>query len=308
MSEFERSKVSTVNEAILRRKFGDLYDWEKPLIKETVGPFNPSAFDGFSERLNLMLSEAHKALQSFNSADIAILHDRKLPDPEDKRTAWNDFLLEEVRGLLSKKPNWLIGGFGHPDYQADFEYWGQMEKYELHEALMLSVGIEPKHFGAQDLKNAEVKMQTTALIAPIEFVVRRHEQFLRKYPTGMYETVRVSPSFLYEWFTDIALTVHPRFLEALHNRVRGGKKNNSATVSIDVTNAKTDKREVDMIAQLFAAMAIDNYGYDPKAKRSPVPKEITVLAAEMGLSVTDDTVRKYLKLGSRFIPDDWKPS
>jgi len=48
-------------------------------------------------------------------------------------------------------PNWMLGGFGHPEYVADFEYWGQMAKFELHEALLLSVGIEPRHVEERDI-------------------------------------------------------------------------------------------------------------------------------------------------------------
>jgi hypothetical protein len=54
-------------------------------------------------------------------------------------------------------------------------------------------------------------------------------------------------------------------------------------------------------------MAIDQLGYNPRSARSTVPKEIAELASEMGMSVSDDTVRKFLKLGASFIPDDWEP-
>ena len=62
-----------------------------------------------------------------------------------------------------------------------------------------------------------------------------------------------------------------------------------------------------MIAQLFTAMAIDQLGYNPRDSRGPIPKEIAEIIAEMGLAVSDDTVRKYLRIGSRQIPSEWKP-
>lgn len=240
MSEFERSKVSTENEIILRKKFGNLYNWEKPQIQQTVGPFIPTALDEFSERRDFLLNEAHRALQTFSTVDVALLYDRKLPDPDGKRSEWDKFIGDEIGQHSRETPNWLIGGFGHPDYQADFEYWGKMSEYDLHEALMLSVGIEPKNFGEQRLKHAEKQMEKITLIAPVEFIVRRHEQFFRKYPSGMNGKVRASPSFLYDWFTDIELSVHPRFLEVLHNRVQSGRKTKGAAASIEVAITKTE--------------------------------------------------------------------
>lgn len=209
--------------------------------------------------------------------------------------------------MINKMPHWLSGGFGHLEYEADFEFWGQMEAFELHEALLLSVGVEPRHFDNSKLDQSAKAMKTKSLLAPIEFLVRRREQFDRKYPSGGYGKLRASPQFLYDWFTDVSLAVHPLFLDVLRRRVEGKASPQGSVSQVEVAPAKTDQREVDKIAQLFTVMAIDHLGYDPKAKRSPASKEIADLAAGMGLSVTDDTVRKYLKLGARFIPKDWKP-
>lgn len=70
---------------------------------------------------------------------------------------------------------------------------------------------------------------------------------------------------------------------------------------------KPDRREIDSVAQLFTAMAIDYLGYRPSDARSSIPKEIAELAASMGMTISDDTVRKYLKLGAKFIDPAWEP-
>ena len=72
------------------------------------------------------------------------------------------------------------------------------------------------------------------------------------------------------------------------------------------TAKRPDKREVDKIAQILTAIAISELGYRPGAKRSPIPKEIADSAANMGLEISDDTIRKYLKIGASFLPDDWE--
>lgn len=307
MGKFDKSKVNKTHEDALRRKFGDLYDWEKPLITDTVGPFDPTAFDGFATRLEITLSTALATLHELNITDISSLYDQEIDDPHANRVVWTVLLTDEINRLHKRKPHWLSGGFGNPAFVADFEYWGQMEEFDLHEALLLSVGIEPKYFTSEKLKASKEAMEKRELLEPIEFLVMRHEQFYRKFPSGPNGKRRVGPAFLYDWFTEVSMAVHPRFLQVLQSRALGQSIAVGEPSHVDASPAKTDKREVDKIAQLFAAMAIDQLGYDPKAKRSPVPKEITDLAASMGLEVSDDTVRKYLKAGAKFIPDGWEP-
>ena len=97
------------------------------------------------------------------------------------------------------------------------------------------------------------------------------------------------------------VATHPKFLELLRGYWQSEEKQEAATVL-----AKPDKREIDSIAQLFTAIAIDCLGDNPRSVRSPIPKEIADLASQLGMSITDDTVRKYLKLGGSFIAEGWE--
>lgn len=54
-------------------------------------------------------------------------------------------------------------------------------------------------------------------------------------------------------------------------------------------------RERDTLLKLVIGMAVEAYRHDPEAARSAAPGEIAGDLAKHGLSVTDDTVRKYLK-------------
>lgn len=58
-------------------------------------------------------------------------------------------------------------------------------------------------------------------------------------------------------------------------------------------------RERDSLLKLILGMALGGYGFDPKASKSPTPKEIADDLAAHGISITDDTVRKYLKEAAR---------
>lgn len=54
-------------------------------------------------------------------------------------------------------------------------------------------------------------------------------------------------------------------------------------------------RETDTLLKMVIGMAIDAYRYDPKAGKSTVPREIADALTELGIEVSDDTVRKWLK-------------
>lgn len=62
------------------------------------------------------------------------------------------------------------------------------------------------------------------------------------------------------------------------------------------------------LLKLVIGMAIKGYGYDPAASKSSVPKEIADDLSKIGdLDVSDDTVRKYLKLAvSEVLSQDTK--
>ena len=47
--------------------------------------------------------------------------------------------------------------------------------------------------------------------------------------------------------------------------------------------------------KIIIAMAINGYGYDPLSSKSEIPTELEGDISSLGMSVSDDTIRKYLK-------------
>lgn len=69
-------------------------------------------------------------------------------------------------------------------------------------------------------------------------------------------------------------------------------------------NTNGSVRERDTLLKLFIGMAVEQYAYDPKPSRSPVAAQIAGDVASTGLSVDEDTIRKYLKLGAELLPGE----
>lgn len=61
------------------------------------------------------------------------------------------------------------------------------------------------------------------------------------------------------------------------------------------TDATLHPKEWDNLLKMVIGMAIDGYGYDPTAVKSGIPKEIAKAVTDCGMSISDDTVRKYLR-------------
>lgn len=66
-------------------------------------------------------------------------------------------------------------------------------------------------------------------------------------------------------------------------------------------------RERDTLLKLVIGMAIAGYRYSPDAARSDAPAEIASDLAKLGMSVTDDTVRKWLKEAARTVLPERAP-
>lgn len=75
--------------------------------------------------------------------------------------------------------------------------------------------------------------------------------------------------------------------------------------SVGSPQASADKefstKERETMLKLVIAMAVDGYGHDPAASKSNVPREIVDAVDRLGMSVSDDTVRKYLKLAADIV-------
>jgi hypothetical protein len=58
------------------------------------------------------------------------------------------------------------------------------------------------------------------------------------------------------------------------------------------------------LLKIVIAMAMEQYAYDPRMKKSDVPSKIVEDAEYWGISIDADTVRKWLKAGADLIDQE----
>lgn len=285
---------------LLQNKLGALLGWTKPTLTQTVGPFAPDVFDVFDVRRMKLINACVEKLESYASDQFNLIVEPGGSSGTQARD-WQRFLSDEISNLSRQTPPWYAGGFGHPDHVADFVYWAKMSRFDVGELTCLTVGIEPKDFNWKQLLDLTTSNDRPRFREPLEYLVKRFEQLDRTFGLDRGGKTVLARRFI-AWAERFEFEVHPGFLEPL-------RRFHSAGDLAEAAPAKPtqDKREVDSIAQLFTAMAIEQFGYDPRQARSPTTKEIEGLAASLGMSITDDTILKYLRIGAQFISPDWTP-
>ena len=270
---------------------------------KTIGPFEPENFEEIYGLRNEVVEDCCKHLADYTDRQFLELVSSDPLAPNAIERDWQRFKEAEIVKMTRSDPPWYAGGFGHPDYTADFEYWSQSPYYTNQEALLLSLGVEPKHFTEQQLDKMQERADKGVDLWPsLQFMLRRRVQFDRQFPRK-FEFGRIYPRDLFEWFDLTGLDVPKAFT----SRYVQPADDQNCSPENPPPAKRPHKRELDTIAQLFTVMAIEYYGYRPGDLRSPTPKEIVDAAAKMGISVSDDTVRKYLRIGANFVSPDWKP-
>lgn len=263
-----------------------------------------AAFDK-KEALRIDLT---KELAEFSDETLFTMFADNGTPTSDKGRAWVRNNRASFAAMFERRFDWYLAALGNNELLADTDHWSKAAFLTLDEAFWLSVGLAPDR---QFTKAIAPETQGGARSNPVaDYLRQRLVLFKRALDPHGYDR-QFSPDQILDWVERVELDVHPSFPEML--RVMIARSPIVATVEASSPAAngpvqeKAESRERISMAKLIVAMAIREYGYDPDAKRSPIPKELHELTASLGIEVTDDTIRKYLKLGARYLPSDWKP-
>ncbi len=285
---------------IKRRLVGWCMGLRAPEIRQTIGPYDPTAFDRIVALAGDLEFDLLNELSSIPADEFAAAFD-------NNGNSKNQFALElSARFSLARKrledrfPNWYAGGLGREAFAADFAYWSKMPRLSVLEAMALSLGVEPKHFD----RSAFESLAKESHLPVVDFILRRHELLRRRFNPHGY-VANVDPKRLAEWIDSESVEVPPDF--KAHFGKYAQAKPTQGTSAAQSAADKMDRREKTSLAKLLVAIAVEEYGYDPSAARSPIPNEIASLTDRLGISVSHDTILNYLRLGASHLPPDWKP-
>ncbi len=305
--------ADSLRKKVLVASGGEEAGWVAPEHPPILGP-------GFSDELRRLAAhrQEHVAeilnwlnalpddelLSSFNTYGDAVGAEAKIWQLEIQ----SRIPKESAEGLQE-----IAAGLGMPGLMPEHAYWSMAAFFSLEEAAMLSCGLEPAP-SFEGLKFNVLAPESSASSAEL-FAKKRYDLIRREFdPDGNDGRVAPAKLFdkLFDWIRSSGLEVHPGFMAMLKDRAARDLLPNDTLnttalpLPTDTKSTKFDAREVKSITMLLAAITIDSYGFDPQANKSPIPKEIEGIAARLGLELTPETIRKYLKMGASFLPIDWK--
>lgn len=94
-----------------------------------------------------------------------------------------------------------------------------MPHLSLHEALVLSLGVDPEKITSDDVEQMQKEPQRNKMLPAVNYLLKRRELFRRSFRAGYNGFYPRSPKDLRDWFASISLEGHPDFQAALDQRV-----------------------------------------------------------------------------------------
>ncbi len=298
---------SELREKIFRYTAAPLLQWSKPDEPPFIGP-------EFATRLKQMEDHVERCLSSIQSWIDGQKYDYLLSAFDQRGVAieetarhWQDDEYQSASRLVKRFSPAVAAAFGAPRLMADFDYWSKVAFFKLEEALWLSFGLEPT--GDYNGKTIAIVAQHPELDPVDMFVSRQRELFQREFKLAKIGRP-ILPAELHAWIKRVGLEVHHGFERMLARMLWPEPAPESADDTLQSSavekQRKPDDREKRSLAKLLVAIAIQEYGYRPDQARSPIPKEMQDIADGLGLTVSRDTILKYLRLGALELPDDWR--
>jgi len=301
----EKSDRAKLHFKIVYRIGGGLFEDSSPIENLPLGPDFAVRIARQNMRRKELFDRVINELSKIDDMEIAKRFSVDgIPLLESSKT-WANRLRREIDEKFVRLSVWLKIPLFRTRSLADFEHWARSEFLTVDEVVWLSVGLEPEENLMKLIKPYDDNGRTQKLEGVAEYMSRHKETIRRKFDPHDYGH-KPDLATLYSWIKAVNLDVHSGFLNMLKSRFERGKQ--FGTVKLrDDDSEQIDGREKLSMSKLIAAMAIDCYGYDPRARRSDIPNEIQGIADRLGLDISSDTIRKYLKNGSELIPEDWKP-
>jgi hypothetical protein len=180
--------------------------------------------------------------------------------------------------------------YNQPYTDADFSYWSKLACWELDEAVALSFGKSPKAVSWGLICGYERSSRFVAKYARLRRLVERAECMEQL-------SAPILPASFIAWAKLHEIELPPDLVAAIEARVERVSSKQSRKQQPDLL-----PKERETVLKLIIGMAIKGYAYNPALARSEVPAEITSDVHKLGLSIDQDTVRKWLKEAAQVLP------
>jgi hypothetical protein len=201
----------------------------------------------------------------------------------------------------SRNQSFVIWALGlRPGVFADFQYWEKFDEFSLNELVWLSTGLTPQNASTEK----ELERVARTHIFPLGEISRRRNLIIRAFSKAHYRNIEALE--FKDWMSRVGFSAHPLFhgmIEVAALRSNHLKPTSSLENPSDSFERLMQPREFRTAARIITAMAIDVYGHVPNQKRNKSTKDILDACDKAGLSVSNDTILKFLRAGDGQVDD-----
>lgn len=212
--------------------------------------------------------------------------------------------------------------FNEPKAAADFEHWGRMDLWNLDEAASLSFGKDPR---VVSRKRVEAILSYTS---PFASKYRDLCEVIERAVQAKSLSFPIKPEIFVAW-TERNGILFPENLKAIVKargqetpdwKARYGDLSEKTTKMIaeqesriadltqELEKALAEKplktRERDTVCKIIIGMAVRGYAYNPQAKKNTAISDIASDIQHLGLSVDQDTIRRWVQEALLLIPPE----
>ncbi|MCB1839518.1 MAG: hypothetical protein H6858_04780 [Rhodospirillales bacterium] len=210
----------------------------------------------------------------------------KLPDPIRPGRAG---------GVISSPINKLEEKKREP---CDFEHWGKMATWTLPQAHGLCFGIALVQAGIYE-HNKLIKLMAHSK-QPYQQEMFKVWSLIKNAYDSIILPDRVKPIFFIQWADTHGVAI-PKELRASVEETEH-KRRETLDEAKDSTQKPLHTTERETLLKIIAGLAIAAYRYDPKKGKNEAIIEIKQDLRKLGVSMSDDTIRKKIQEGIELIP------
>ena len=219
--------------------------------------------------------------------------------------------LERKEVALYESQQWFAFGC-----DPDFDFWCKASSWTMEEAVALTLGKEPRRVTWENIRHDE-KFSPFVKEFKLRLELSRRAEISGELPIGF-------SSFQFVlWAKNLELSYPPE-LEVVVTRASGNRPDWKAkyeeeaaahaatkqqmyghrTVISDAPLKPLNAKERESLLKMVIAMAVEKFGYDVDAAKSPTTDKIAGAVRKHGMTLDDDTIRKYLQEGRDLLPKD----
>jgi hypothetical protein len=234
---------------------------------------------------------------------------------------WEMLILDENGNYVEDTSDEALNDveqFHSPDFRADFEKWGGQNFWNCDEAAALTFGKDP-----DVITREHVEEDTVGPSYFIPYYAAVRERILARQASGeLPELMR--PALYVEWARRQGIDFPDDLKEVVQQLERDRE-----TERLDIRTLRQEKAELEKeverlrretspdedrlhpkerqsLLKLVLGLAMGTYSYDPRRARSGVPKELVSDLQTLGISLDEDTIRKWLRAAAEQV--DLPPS